>query len=266
MGKSLQGKTILVTGGSRGIGKAIAQEAAAHGANVIITYRSEENTAKQFIKELQAQGCKAAAIAMDYADKTSIETCCSQALKEFSKIDILVNNAATLLRKNFFLTTSDDLDKVYKVNLRGPFILSKLVVDSMLLNQVAGVIVNISSDRDTTVTNNTLAYQISKAGLHMFTKVLAKDLAPNIRAITISPGMIKTDMHKDLWQDDPQKWQSKCDKSPLKRAGTAQEIAKLVVFVSSDKATYMTGNQIVIDGGRTIDANHQVTPKVPSKL
>lgn len=258
----LKNKIVLITGGSRGIGRAIAIEAAQEGAFVIFTFQKDREAAKETERLISNLGMKAIAVQLDIENSVSTTAVLNSILSQF-KIDILINNAAYLFRSHFLNTKPEDLDKVYRINLKGPFEIARLVAANMIKNKTSGAIINISSDRDTTLTDELSAYQIMKAGLNMMTLVLARALAKyNIRVNTIAPGMVKTDMHRHLWQHNLTIWQQREKNIPLQRAARPEEIAKMVIFTASDNASYMTGSRILIDGGRTVGASNEELPAV----
>ena len=267
MTKLLENKTILITGGSRGIGRAIVNEAIKEGASVIFTYHNNEQAANEVVKYISKIGGKILAIRMALENIDSIKQAIIPILKEY-KIDVLVNNAASIIRSHYLETSPNVLDQIYKANLRGPFELSRLVAIHMVQNKKGGAIINISSDRDTTLTDELSAYQTMKASLNMMTMVLARTLArENIRVNTVAPGMVKTDMHGKYWQDNPTLWRKREETIPLQRAAESEEIAKIVVFIASDKASYMTGSRILVDGGRTVGkTNEEIPTQIRSSL
>lgn len=265
MTKLLENKTILITGGSRGIGRAIAIEAAKEGATVIFTYHNDEDAATKVVEEISQMSGTVIAVRMALEQIDSIRQAIVPLLQIY-KIDVLVNNAASIIRSHFLETGPEQLDQIYKANLRGPFELSRLVSIHMIQNKNGGAIINISSDRDTTMTDELSAYQTMKAGLNMMTMVLARTLArENIRVNTIAPGMVKTDM-QGKWQNNLSIWRKREASIALQRAAEPDEIAKIVVFVASDKASYMTGSRILVDGGRTVGATNEVIPQLRASL
>lgn len=267
MTKLLENKTILITGGSRGIGRATAIEAAKEGAFVIFTYHDNKQAANEVVHLISQMGGKVLAVRMALEDITSIRQAIIPLFKQY-KIDILVNNAASITRSHYLETEPEALDKIYKANLRGPFELSRLVAIHMIQNKINGSMINISSDRDATMTDELSAYQTMKAGLHMLTMVSARSLARNnIRVNTVAPGMVKTDMQGKHWQVNPSIWKKREASIPLQRAAEPDEIAKVVIFVASDKASYMTGSRILVDGGRTVGNTSEALPmQFQSKL
>lgn len=256
----LKNKTVLITGGSRGIGKAIAIEAAKEGALVIFTYHKNRKAAEETHKEIDNAGGRSIFIQLSLEDVNAIHLVINKLLDKY-KIDILINNAAILFRAHFFDTKPENMDALFKTNLKAPFELSRLVAMNMSEHQTKGVIINISSDRDTTMTDGLSGYQVMKAGLNMMTSVLARTLSKSgIRVNTIAPGMVRTDMHRDLWQHNLTLWKKRENMIPLQRAAKPEEIASMVVFVASDKASYLTGSRILIDGGRTVGASNEDIP------
>lgn len=257
----LKDRTVFITGGSRGIGSAIAIEAAREGAFVIFTWNQDFPAAKKTRDLISTFGGSALPIQMDISNIEQVSRVMQDVFRQH-KIDVLINNAALLFRSHFLNTLPDDLDEVYQINLKGPFEIARLVSGQMIKNRRQGVILNISSDRDTTPGDELAAYQIMKSGLHMMTQVMARSLAAyGIRVNTIAPGMVKTDMHRHLWQENFILWQKRENNIPMKRAAQPEEIARMVTFIASDKASYVTGSRILIDGGRTVGASNETLPE-----
>ena len=238
-------KTALVTGGSRGIGKACALELAKAGCNVAITYAGNEAKAMETISELEAIGVKAKAYKFDVADREATLKAIEEIHAEFETIDVLVNNAG-ITRDNLIIRMSDEeWDSVINTNLTGVFNVTKPVC-KIMMKQRQGAIINMTSISGVNGNAGQSNYSSAKAGLIGFTKSLAKELASrNIRVNAIAPGFIQTDMTKDL---DATKI---VEHIPLKRLGEAEDIAKTVKFLALD-GTYITAQVLGVDGGLTI--------------
>ena len=238
-------KTALVTGGSRGIGKACALELAKAGCNVAITYAGNEAKAMETISELEAIGVKAKAYKFDVADREATLKAIEEIHTEFETIDVLVNNAG-ITRDNLIIRMSDEeWDSVINTNLTGVFNVTKPVC-KIMMKQRQGAIINMTSISGVNGNAGQSNYSSAKAGLIGFTKSLAKELASrNIRVNAIAPGFIQTDMTKDL---DATKI---VEHIPLKRLGEAEDIAKTVKFLALD-GTYITAQVLGVDGGLTI--------------
>ena len=238
-------KTALVTGGSRGIGKACAIELAKAGCNVAITYAGNEAKALETIKELEELGVKAKSYKFDVANKEEAAKAIEQIHADFETIDILVNNAG-ITRDNLIIRMSDDeWEQVINTNLTGVFNVTKPVC-KIMMKQRQGAIVNMTSIAGVMGNAGQTNYSSAKAGLIGFTKSLAKELASrNVRVNAVAPGFIKTDMTKDL---DGEKIS---EHIPLKRLGEVEDIAKTVKFLAID-GSYITAQVIGVDGGLVI--------------
>lgn len=246
MGLSLEGKSCLVTGGSRGIGKAIALRLAEFGADVALTYARSADAANEVVKEIEAMGRKGIAFQADAVDYSQAEEVIKTISEEFGKIDVLVNNAG-ITKDNLILRMSEDQwDDVITTNLKSVFNYSKAVARPMMKNR-GGSIINISSVVGISGNGGQTNYSASKAGIIGFTKSYAKELSSrNIRANVIAPGYILTDMTDQL---DEKVLEGIKAETPLGRAGEANEVADAVVFLASDMSTYITGETIRVDGG-----------------
>ena len=238
-------KTALVTGGSRGIGRACAIELANAGCNVAITYAGNEAKAQETIAELEKIGVKAKAYRFDIKDRVAALAAIEEIHKEFETIDVLVNNAG-ITRDNLIIRMSDEeWESVINTNLTGTFNVTKPVC-KIMMKQRQGAIVNISSIVGISGNAGQSNYSAAKAGLIGFTKSLAKELASrNIRVNAIAPGFIQTDMTAGLDSD------MVAEHIPLKRLGQPEDIAKAVKFLALD-TTYITAQVLGVDGGLSI--------------
>jgi 3-oxoacyl-[acyl-carrier protein] reductase len=246
MGLSLEGKTCLVTGGSRGIGKAIALSLADFGADVAITYARSSEAAEAVKAEIEAKGRKAKCLQADAVDFKQAENVLAEILTDWGKLDVLVNNAG-ITKDNLILRMSEEQwDDVITTNLKSIFNYSKVVARPMMKNR-GGSIINISSVVGLNGNAGQSNYSASKAGIIGFTKSYAKELASRgIRANVIAPGYITTDMTDAL---DEKVLDGIKQATPLGRAGNAQEVADAVVFLASDMSSYITGEILRVDGG-----------------
>ncbi|XWN38537.1 MAG: 3-oxoacyl-[acyl-carrier-protein] reductase [Balneola sp.] len=246
MGLSLEGKSCLVTGGSRGIGRSIALRLAEFGADVAITYARSADAANEVIKEIEDLGRKGLAYQADAVDFSQAEEVIKTITEEFGKIDVLVNNAG-ITKDNLILRMSEEQwDDVITTNLKSVFNYSKASARPMMKNR-GGSIINISSVVGISGNGGQTNYSASKAGIIGFTKSYAKELASrNIRANVIAPGYILTDMTDQL---DEKVLEGIKAETPLGRAGEAHEVADAVVFLASDMSAYITGETIRVDGG-----------------
>lgn len=246
MSLTLEGKTALVTGGSRGIGKAIALMLAEYGADVAVTYARSADAASEVKSEMEGLGRKAKALQADAVDPDKADEVISGLVEEWGKLDILVNNAG-ITRDNLILRMNEkQWDEVINTNLKSIFNYSKAAAKPMMRNR-GGSVINISSVVGIRGNAGQSNYAASKAGIIGFTKSYAKELASrNIRANVIAPGYILTEMTGEL---DEKLLESIKDDTPLGRAGEVDEVAGAAVFLASDLSSYITGEVIRVDGG-----------------
>lgn len=242
----LDGKTAVVTGASRGIGRAIALELAKEGANVVVNYSGSEAKAKEVVDEILKIGQKAIAVQANVADNDSVQNLMKTALEEFGSIDILVNNAG-ITRDNLLMRMKEDeWDDVINTNLKGVFLCTKAVTRHMM-KQRAGRIINIASVVGVMGNAGQANYTAAKAGVIGLTKTTARELAArNILVNAVAPGFIETEMTEVLPEDVKNAMLSQI---PLAKFGQAENIAKAVAFLASDDAEYITGQVLHVDGG-----------------
>ncbi len=242
----LQGKTALVTGGSRGIGKAIALAFAGVGANVAFSDLAYDDAARELEKELNGMGVKAKAYASDASNFMESENLVNEVVAEFGSIDILVNNAG-ITRDTLMMRMSEEMwDDVIRINLKSAFNLTK-AAQKFMLKQRHGSIINMSSIVGLAGNAGQANYAASKAGMIAFTKSVAQEIgARNIRVNAIAPGFIETEMTAKLPEDVKKEW---AEKIPLKKAGQPEDVANLAIFLASDMASYITGQVISVCGG-----------------
>ena len=242
----LEGKVAIVTGASRGIGKAIAKKFIAQGAKVAFTYRSSAEAAAALEKELSAGGGTVKGFQSDAASMTDAERLVGEVVEAFGTVDIVINNAgiteATLLMR----MTEEQWDRVIGINLKSCFNLTKAVLRTMLKAK-SGSIINVSSVVGVQGNAGQANYAASKAGILGFTKSVALELGSrNIRCNAIAPGFIETEMTAKLDKATVQGWR---DAIPLKRGGSPDDVANLCVFLASDMSGYITGQTLNVDGG-----------------
>ena len=244
--KLLQGKTALVTGAVRGIGRAIAVTYAQHGANVAFSDLQYNEAAMELEKELQSFGVKAKGFASDASDFEASEKLINEVVAEFGTIDVLINNAG-ITRDNLLMRmTEQDWDLVIKVNLKSVFNLTK-ATQKIMLKQRSGSIINMSSVVGVEGNAGQSNYSASKAGIIGFSKSIAQELGSrNIRCNAITPGYIETEMTAGLPDDVKLKW---AQDIPLKRAGKPEDVANLCVFLGSDLSSYISGQVLSVCGG-----------------
>lgn len=242
----LAGKVAIITGASRGIGKAIATHFVAQGATVAFTYHSSEEKARALEAELTATGGTARGFRSDAAQVAEAESLVEQVLAAFGRVDIVVNNAGITDDTLLMRMSEDQWDRVLEVNLKSVFALTKAVLKPMLKAR-SGSIINVSSVVGVQGNAGQTNYAASKAGILGFSKSVALELGSrNIRCNAIAPGFIETEMTAAL---DPATVQGWRDAIPLKRGGTPDDVAQLCVFLGSDMSSYITGQTIRIDGG-----------------
>lgn len=243
----LEGKVAIVTGASRGIGRAIAEELAAQGAKVVINYNANEAAAAEVVAAIEARGGSALAVQADVSDFAAAERLVKTAADAFGPVDILVNNAGTTRDTLLMIMKEDDWDVVMATNLKSVFNCCKAVARPMVRRKQGGRIINISSVSGIVGQAGQTNYAASKAGMIGFSKSLAKELGSRqITVNVVAPGFVLTDLTADLSEDLVKQT---LEFIPLGRWGEAQEIAAMVAFLASDKAAYVTGAVIQVDGG-----------------
>jgi 3-oxoacyl-[acyl-carrier protein] reductase len=244
--KLLEGKTAIVTGGARGIGKAIAIKFASEGANIAITDLVYDDNVKAFEKELNAMGVKAKAYASNAAKFDDTNTVVNQILADFGQVDILVNNAGITKDGALKRMTEDQWDMVIAVNLKSVFNFTK-AVQPIMWKQGNGSIINMSSVVGVSGNANQINYSASKAGILGVTKSCAKEFGiRGIRTNAIAPGFIITEMTHQLPEEVRNEWASKI---PLKRGGTPEDVANVCTFLASNMSAYVNGQVINVCGG-----------------
>jgi len=242
--KSLEGKVALITGGSRGIGAAIAKRLASDGANVTITYTKGADAAESVVKEIERAGRKAIAIQADAADADAVKAAVEKTVTTFGRLDILVNNAGTAVPKRFEETTLEELDRLMDINVRGVFVATQAALKHM---KSGGRIISIGSAvGERALTPGLVPYSATKGAVKMFTQGLSREVAS--RGITVNnvqPGPIDTDTNPATGEwAVPQK-----AFTALGRYGHVDEVAALVAFVAGPESSYITGANLNVDGG-----------------
>src|ERR1700722_6067084 len=244
MSGRLEGKNALVTGGSRGIGAAIAKRLAADGANVAITYAKDAASAAAVVKAIELEGGKGIAIQADVADAEAVKSAVEKAVAKLGRLDILVNNAGTAIPKKFEEATLEELDRVIDINIRGTFISTQAALKHM--NDNGRIIMIGSCVGERNMTPGLASYSATKGAVKMFTQGLSREVGS--RGITVNnvqPGPIDTDLNPATsdWAT-PQ-----IAVTALKRYGHVEEVAALVAFVAGPEASYITGANLTVDGG-----------------
>ena len=247
---SLAKKTAIVSGGSKGIGKAIAIKLAQAGANVVICSRKRENL-DSAVNEAELNGLTLIPIKCNTSNNESIQSVVDHTIEKFDRVDVLVNNAAANPYYGLILNSEDShWDKIFDVNVKGYFNFAKACSDTMIANN-SGKIINVASIAAKTPLEGLGVYNISKAAVVMLTKVLAKELGEhNIQVNTLSPGLIKTDFSKALWENEDT--YNKIVKSiPQGKMGSPDDISGMALYLASEASDFVTGSIFTVDGGIT---------------
>ena len=246
---NFSGKTAVVTGGSRGLGRAVCLELAAGGANVVLCYAGNEAAANETVAACEALGARAVAVRCDVADSAQVKTLMDTALQTFGRIDILVNNAGITRDGLLMMMKEDDFDAVIDTNLKGAFLCMKAVARQMM-KQRYGRIVNLSSVVGLRGNAGQVNYAASKAGVIGMTKSLAKELASRgVTVNAVAPGFMETDMTAAM----PEAAKTATLAAiPMGRMGAVEDVAKTVAFLASEEAGYITGQVIAVDGGMSM--------------
>lgn len=236
----------VVTGSSRGIGRAIALELAKEGATVVVHYGRKEDEAQATLKEIEDLGGHGMIIKADVSQEKEVASMFRTIRKEFGRVDVVVNNAGIIKDGYLTMMSSQKWDDVININLRGCFLCSREAVKAMV-SAKHGAIVNIASTSGIAGQEGQLNYSASKGGIITFTKGLAREVARyNIRANAVAPGFIQTDMVKQM---EPEILNKFIELIPMKRMGKPEEVGRLVSFLASENASYITGKVFTIDGG-----------------
>nr|WP_298844542.1 3-oxoacyl-[acyl-carrier-protein] reductase [uncultured Clostridium sp.] len=242
----LKGKTAVITGASRGIGRSIALKLAKQGANVVVNYRNSVDAVAQVVKEIEALGVKVLAIQADISSYSDVEKMMKKCVEEFGSIDILVNNAGITKDGLLMRMKEEDFDSVIDINLKGAFNCTRHV-SAIMLKQRSGRIINISSVTGITGNAGQVNYSAAKAGIIGMTKSVAREFGSRgVTCNAVAPGFIQTDMTESL----PNKVKDAMMSTiPLKRLGRPEDVANVVAFLATDEAAYITGQVINVDGG-----------------
>ncbi len=242
-------KTVLVTGGSRGLGRSIAAAFAQEGAYVYVTYRARARDAAVTLETIERAGGRGRLLTCDVRDRQAIDDAVEQVLDQRSSLDVVINNAAVVSDAPFAFITASDLDEVLAVNLAGVFHVCQSASRPMTA-QREGVIVNIGSYAGLRASPGQANYAAAKGGVVALTRTIAAELAPcGIRVNAVLPGLLSTGMAAML---DHRIVAERCEHIPLGRCGTAEEVANVVLFVASGQASYLVGQALLVDGGMSL--------------
>ena len=244
--KLLEGKTALITGASKGIGKAIAEQYAEQGANVAFTYLSSVEKGEALVRELEAKGVKAKGYRSDASDYAAAQELITSVVEDFGSLDILINNAGITKDNLLMRMSEEDWDAIQNINLKSCFNTVKAACRTMM-KQRSGSIINMSSVVGIKGNAGQANYAASKAGIIGFTKSVALELGSRgIRCNAIAPGFIETEMTDALDEKTVQSWR---DAIPLKRGGSPEDVANACIFLGSDMSSYISGQTLQVDGG-----------------
>ena len=255
----LKGRGVLVTGGTSGIGQAIAVKFAEYGANVAINYLHQPGEASETEQQVQAcvnrvqqEGVRDVLVQGDVSREADVVAMVGQTVSELGGLDVVINNAGIQISRHSDELASDDFDKVLAVNLRGAFLCAREAIRHFLAENKPGVIINVSSVHQLIPKPDYLGYSVSKGGMQNLTRTLALEYAARgIRVNGIGPGATVTPINR-AWIDDPVKREQVESHIPMARAGTAEEMGAVACFLASDDAAYITGQTIFVDGGLTL--------------
>ncbi|MCE0721721.1 MULTISPECIES: SDR family NAD(P)-dependent oxidoreductase [Legionella] len=246
-------KKVIVTGANRSIGQRIAISFAEQGADVVISYRSDAKGAEETVQAIKAMGRNAKAFYADFSKMEHVATFAEQAIEYLGCVDTLVNNAGMLCRETIFELPPEKMQHVFQVNAVSPLYLTQLCAKNMMERENKGCILNISSISGIMTMAKGIGYGASKAALNKWSKHAALDLAQyGIRVNTIAPGVIEAGMNEDTASSNPELWQYYVNNIPLQRPGTPDDIAHMVLFLASEKANWITGKIIAVDGGHVL--------------
>jgi glucose 1-dehydrogenase len=253
----LEGKTVLITGGSQGIGQGIAFRLTEEGADIVIDYVGSPQSADATVAQIRKRGRRALAVEADISSVDQIHSMMKQAVDSFGGVDVLINNAGVEKHASIWEATEHDYDLVLTINLKGAFFASQAFVQHRMAVKKPGKIINISSVHEELPFPHFTSYCASKGGIKMMMRNLSIELAPySITVNNIAPGAIETPINTALLNDPP-KLKALLDNIPLGRLGQVSDVAGAAAFLASSDADYITGATIVIDGGLTWNYSEQ---------
>tara|TARA_A100001015_G_scaffold221912_1_gene249843 strand:- start:111 stop:869 length:759 start_codon:yes stop_codon:yes gene_type:complete len=250
---SLNGKKAIVTGANRSIGQATAIALAQAGADVVITYRSDQAGAQKTVDAIESLGQKALSLHVDFSSLAAVEPFAEKAFAFLGQVDILINNAAMLARDSFLELAPATMQQLFQVNTIAPMRLSQLCAQKMIADELAGSIINISSISASMTFPHGVGYAATKAALNKWTQNAALDLAQHgIRVNAVAPGFVEAGMNQDTASTAPLKWKQFVEAIPLGRTGQPRDIASMVLFLLSHEAQWITGKVFEVDGGHVL--------------
>ncbi|GAA4267368.1 glucose 1-dehydrogenase [Frondihabitans peucedani] len=245
----LDGKTMIVTGGNSGIGEAIVLAAAAEGANIVIDYVAHPEATKDLIARIEKAGGKAVGVDADVSKAEDLHKMVQTAVDTFGRLDVIVNNAGIETRTGVLDTTEDEFEKVMAINLKSAFFGTQFAAKQFIAQKTPGLVINISSVHEDWPMPGNIAYCVSKGGTRMLTRTAGVELGPHgIRVVNVAPGAVDTPINTST-TSDPEKLKQLEDAIPVRRLAEPEDIADMVVFLASGKASYMTATTVFIDGG-----------------
>jgi 3-oxoacyl-[acyl-carrier protein] reductase len=244
-------RTAVITGSTRGIGKAIALQLASHDYNIVLNYASDDERALETWRLCQEINPQVALVKADVSNKGAVERLMQTAFEKFHSLDVLVNNAARVVDKPMLAMSEEDWDRVVDTNMKGTFFCSQVAASYMLQQDEGGIILNIGAPTGIRGRKNGMNTCASKAGIMVMTLCLALELGPKIRVNTIIPGLTRTEETIErMHLDDPVVLKTRTDSIPLQRIGTPEDVASAVTMLLSDEAQFINGQKIVVDGGQ----------------
>ena len=246
-------KVAIVTGADSGIGRAIALQLAQDGATVVVNYAHNKDKAQEVLQSIQQKQGKAIVVQADVSQYQQAMGLIQQTVEHFNRLDIMVNNAGMEIHSPFLDVTEEQFDRVVSVDLKGAFFCAQAAAREMVKRKTAGRIINISSVHEDIPMPKNVPYCCAKGGMRMLMRTICIELAPNnITVNNIAPGAVRTPIDADV-EADPQKMAALLNEIPLHRMGQPEEIAKLVAYLASDAAAYITGSTYIIDGGLSVN-------------
>jgi glucose 1-dehydrogenase len=245
----LEGKTVIVTGGNSGIGEAIVRAAAAEGANVVVDYVARPEDTKDLVQEVASAGGHAVGVEADVSMLSGIERLIAQAVSEFGRLDVMVNNAGIETRQSLLDTDEKSYDTVLSVDLKSAVLGTQLAAKQFLAQKTHGVVVNVSSVHEDWPMPGNLAYCVAKGGMRMLTRTAGVELGPHgIRVVNVAPGAVATPINAETMADSA-RLAKLAGAIPLGTVASPEQIGDVVVFAASDAASYLTATTIFADGG-----------------